>query len=146
MKRLIKINNTVFCLGKNTMFPLSYRVFTFRKRGLSLHLSDIRSMVLEADRLDSVFQERCSLLNELNAVFWKAKASNYRKRTDLERSLLSIIAIPVRCKSFKLLDLWAWYFNGNGYSTAGKQLKPITCTEKRRKCLVSIINLLRDLC
>jgi len=141
MKRLIKIGNTLFCLGKQSAFPMSFRVFTFRKRDFNgLKLSDFRQLYHSANELDRLFSERDLGNLQLNSIFWDSKRNSYQNRIDLERPVRSVVSEPESCFSSNLLSLWTWYFDGVGSSVSGKKLKPIVCQEKRRKALIRVIN------
>jgi hypothetical protein len=139
----MKINQTLFAIGKDS-FPYAYTVTSFRKRSLNLSLSQLRQLSKKANQFEGLAESLDS--TQVIGIVEDSKKRVYCNRIDLERDLDTVISpmIPMNCNSLK--DSFDLFFNGKGYSAfTGKQLKSITCIEKREKALKAISDKLADL-
>jgi len=142
--RTKQIENILFFVSDNKDLydmPMGYVAFTMRKRQV------VTKAVFEAT-LDRAIELENKLLelgsSKYVSLIFEAKQAVYRKRTDLERALNSIIHAPMEL--FLTSSLREAYFVVMcGYGTSnqtGRRLKPIVNTEKIRKVQQKMVDML----
>jgi len=120
--------------------PLAYYVLQFRGRINLNKLSILRVIFRRAQVLENKMPE----LSKYARLLWEAKKAVYSIRCDLERPIDSVIhPIMEETASTSIGYAINLLLNGQGISLySKKQVKPITCKEKRVKVLKRFTELL----
>lgn len=128
--QIVKLNKTLLFVSEIHGVALGYYTLQFRKRENQNTLSQLRKIWKRARLIEARLEKDSNYLETVYA----AKTAVYRHRIDLERPVTSVVAKIADSKALvSLSKAWNMVMNGEGFSVYGKQLKPITCLEKRIK-------------